>query len=332
MRDYAERHPVVAYVVLCYAITWSVWFAIPLVSDGEWTAIKIFIGVGMGPGLAAVLLDRLRGTAGRIDGRWWKYFILVAVPVALLNLSSVLTGDAARAPEFVEAAPLPLCFTAFLGVLLTSIVSGVIFASAAVSRTRWLGSIADWRTRRGWTLFALLFPPALMLLAIALAALTGDEVTAPRPAGLTSAAWLGFIGRSFLFSLLVVGIGEETGWRGWMLPQLLRRFSPLLSSIVVGVVWGFWHLPLYIIGAYDGHPSQVVELLFMGPLLATLYTWLWLRSGGKLLPAIILHATSNNVARMLPNAAPFSGLLLAFIIGAVAIDRLWRRRSGPEVQ
>lgn len=53
-----------------------------------------------------------------------------------------------------------------------------------------------------------------------------------------------------LFTLLVVAVGEEAGWRGWMLPEL-QRFSPWLSSVLPGFVWSLWHLLLFLNGQYD---------------------------------------------------------------------------------
>lgn len=100
-----ERRPVITYVVLCYAITWSVWFAIPLFAPGPWTLIKILTGIGLGPGMAAVLLDRARGNAGPIGAKWWTYFAVVFLIVAAVNISSLLTGDGQRASEFLTAVP-----------------------------------------------------------------------------------------------------------------------------------------------------------------------------------------------------------------------------------
>jgi hypothetical protein len=66
MTSLFQKHPVVTFLILCYGISWSVWFAILLVTDGPWAILETLVGVGMGPGLAAVLLDRRRGNAGRI--------------------------------------------------------------------------------------------------------------------------------------------------------------------------------------------------------------------------------------------------------------------------
>ncbi|MGA9421076.1 MAG: hypothetical protein WBW61_01870, partial [Rhodanobacteraceae bacterium] len=82
-----------AYVVLCYGITWPIWFAVPLIAGSNWTMGKMVTGAGFGPALAAIVLDRVLGTGGKIGtGKWWAYFTIVFVVVALLDLSSLITG------------------------------------------------------------------------------------------------------------------------------------------------------------------------------------------------------------------------------------------------
>src|SRR5574337_857223 len=49
-----------------------------------------------------------------------------------------------------------------------------------------------------------------------------------------------------LFYLLTTGpLGEELGWRGFALPRLLKRFNPFVASLVLGAIWGVWHLPSF---------------------------------------------------------------------------------------
>ena len=54
---FVDRYPIWSFIILCFAITWGVWFTIPVFAGDNWTLIKVLTGVGVGPGLAAVLLD-----------------------------------------------------------------------------------------------------------------------------------------------------------------------------------------------------------------------------------------------------------------------------------
>lgn len=324
------RHPVLSYLILAFAISWSIWFAIPLVSGGNWTTIKIMVAIGMGPGLAAVFLDRFRGTAGPIDGRWLRNFSLVTLAVAAINVSSLVTGDARLASELATAEAPGLTAAGLVAAILAASVCGFIFASAAASRSPALSSIARWRAPLRWWVIAGLLPATLLTISYAIALLIGEELPDPIRGGMPALAWSAFIARSILFTLLVVGIGEEPGWRGWMLPELQKRFSPLLSSIIVGAVWGFWHFPLFINGAYPGPPDAVVEYIFLGPLVGLLFTWVYNRTGGNLLLAIVLHTAVNNSQRVLPTTTLYPVLIVGVIVAVVFSDRMWRRRANGD--
>jgi membrane protease YdiL (CAAX protease family) len=206
-----------------------------------------------------------------------------------------------------------------IGALLAAAVCAFIFASAAASKAPALHSIVQWRAPLRWWAIAAFLPAALLGISLVIARITGDAV----PPLATPPA---FVIRSILFTLLVVGIGEETGWRGWMLPELQKRFSPLSSSLLVGVVWGLWHFPLFAIGAYPGGPDAVLEYLFLGPLIAILFTWFYNRTGGIVLLTILLHTAINNSQRLLPTTTLFPILLTTLIVAVLVTDRMWRRR------
>ena len=93
--------------------------------------------------------------------------------------------------------------------------------------------------------------------------------------------------------LVFTSLGEETGWRGYLLPVLLRKFTPLRASGILGLFWALWHLPLFSI---PGTPQSSIPFgYFAANLVAfsVLYTALFLRTGGSLLPALLLHTTTD---------------------------------------
>jgi uncharacterized protein len=315
-----SRRPVLSYIALCYAITWGVLFSLPFIVGSDWSSLKVAVGAAMGPGLAAILLDRTRG--GR---RVWPLFLLIATIVLALLLSILITGDASRADELRKVLPPGLTPIGIGTAIAAAVICGTIFASAARSRNPILSSVTRWRVPLRWWAVAL-FLPATLLGAGWLAERAFGEVPGdPLMGGLPLATWSWFTARAVLFTFLVVGIGEEVGWRGWMLPELQKRFSPLTSSILLGLVWGFWHLPLFIIGVYPGGPESIVEYLVFGPLLSILFTWLFNRTGGNLLLCMAVHAAVNNSSRFIPGSAVFPVLLIGFIIAVIVRDRMWVR-------
>lgn len=317
-----RNRPVLAYVLLCYAITWGVLFALPFIVGRDWSLLKAAVGMAMGPGLAAIVLDRSR--SGRPT---WPLFVLIASIVLAIELSILITGDARSADEFRKVVPPGLTPISIGSAIAAALVCATIFASAARSANPILSSVTRWRVPLRWWAVAL-FLPAVLLGAGWLAERAFGEVPGdPLMGGLPFATWSWFTARAVLFTFLVVGIGEEVGWRGWMLPELQKRFSPLTSSILLGLVWGFWHFPLFVIGVYPGGPESVVEYLVFGPLLAILFTWLFNRTGGNLLLCMALHAAINNSPRFIPGSAVFPVLLLGFIVAVIVRDRMWVRRT-----
>ncbi len=104
--------------------------------------------------------------------------------------------------------------------------------------------------------------------------------------------------RTILFSLsagLLVSLflrgamGEELGLRGFVLPRLQARMTPFNASIVIGTLWGFWHLPVLL---NRDLASTLTYLLFVYTT-TFLFTWLFNHTSGSLIPVLLLHATIN---------------------------------------
>jgi membrane protease YdiL (CAAX protease family) len=104
----------------------------------------------------------------------------------------------------------------------------------------------------------------------------------------------------FWITLVVVNIltgptGEEAGWRGYALPKLLERYSPLKSGILLGIVWNFWHLPLWLTIGYSGLNLLYYIFFFSVGLisLSVLMTWIYCRTSASLVPMVIIHFSFN---------------------------------------
>jgi NAD(P)-dependent dehydrogenase (short-subunit alcohol dehydrogenase family) len=138
-------------------------------------------------------------------------------------------------------------------------------AVAAVLVTAWtmgrpgihdlLARMARWRVPPRWWLAAL-SPAAFLGLALIAMAAAGKPL--PGVADFGRFSGIPAIGLAGVLLLITVGaLGEETGWRGYALPQLQRRFSPLTSSLIIAVLWFGWHLPqFFVIATYrDSSPA-----------------------------------------------------------------------------
>jgi len=88
-------------------------------------------------------------------------------------------------------------------------------------------------------------------------------------------------------------LGEEFGWRGFALPRLLSRRSPMAAALILGAIWFAWHLPTFFIPTLS--QSQLsIPLFFVNSLaLSVLMTWLYIRTNGDLLLMIVVHVMAN---------------------------------------
>jgi hypothetical protein len=94
-------------------------------------------------------------------------------------------------------------------------------------------------------------------------------------------------------------LGEELGWRGFLLPEMQKRFPAIVSALIVGVIWFAWHIPLFFapIGtAVSGSPvtveSVTIFLVFV-LCLSCIYTWMFNRAGGSALITLLIHFSIN---------------------------------------
>jgi membrane protease YdiL (CAAX protease family) len=132
--------------------------------------------------------------------------------------------------------------------------------------------------------------------------------------------------------LLLGPLGEELGWRGYLLPALQSRVGALTASAIIGAIWAFWHLPLVWM------PSQAVSHipfpLFLVSLagLSIIYTWLSNSTRGNLLLAILLHAQLNvmtNLWQVLPNVPSAARILMLLSVVGTGLSLLLVLVYGP---
>lgn len=93
--------------------------------------------------------------------------------------------------------------------------------------------------------------------------------------------------------LAVLIVGEEVGWRGFALPHLLERRSALWSGVAVGIAWALWHLPNFYLPGFPHRGLPFTAFFLMIVSFSILFTWLYLRTQGSLLIAVVFHAALN---------------------------------------
>jgi len=120
--------------------------------------------------------------------------------------------------------------------------------------------------------------------------------------------------------------GEEYGWRGYLLPRLLP-LGEVRASVLIGVIWGVWHLPLLLAGLnYPGVNIWLATIVFIFVTvgLSFTYTWFYVASSGSVLVAAVFHASTNNFSDTFWVPPLFSGVnpIVPSLVGAVLIMTL----------
>jgi membrane protease YdiL (CAAX protease family) len=255
-----RRHPVVAFVILAYALSWWAWF-------------------------------------------WYR-------------------AD----PENVGAPILPI------GPLIaTAVLLPLISGWAGVKEL--VGRILLWRVGWRWYAIVLGLPVLLTLSAVGLNLLFGAQVLTEFE--LPDVANLAI---RFVFIFFWIGLGEEPGWRGFVLPRLLVGRTALLAALILGLIHMVWHLPLYG-REYDA--ANVVPWGISVFCFSIVICWVYLHTGGSILMPMLMHASNNTIAvvwRMFEGGDQlrlwwiWSGLwvVATLIVIAVTGPELRRSRAGQE--
>lgn len=197
-------------------------------------------------------------------------------------------------------------FLAWIGMFGPAIAGLVVtaFCDGKAGLERLLAGMLRWRVPWGGYLFALGVPLAL---------LAGTILLHDGPAEML--AWAGrlpgrlpiLLGVSIL--MILPTAGEEIGWRGFALPRLQERQGPLVASVLVGVLWGIWHIPAALDPTYvlNRMPLPLSAAVFIVSTtgFAFLYTWLWNYAGQSLLLMCLFHSFYNTLNGVFSAAYPY---------------------------
>ena len=175
------------------------------------------------------------------------------------------------------------------------LIAAVVVAALAGGRRQLrdlLAQLTRWRVHPLWYVVALLGPILIGGLTAALTVAAGAP--APNPGSDTD--WMSIM-VTLGSTIVIVGLFEELGWRGFALPRLQRRQPALQAALVLGAIWALWHLPELISDPSGQRPPVqfVLGILAQSVVLA----WLYNSTNASLPIVILFHATLNTTGRLL---------------------------------
>lgn len=165
---------------------------------------------------------------------------------------------------------------ALAAIIMAAILSGRSGVKDLLKR------VVRWRVRVRWYVVALGLPAVLALAAAGLAVVLGAS----------SSVQVGTLS-IFDFVIFVVIVGEELGWRGFALPNLLQKHSALPASLILGVLWSIWHLPTFLVPGTPQYGKSIIAFVFMTTVYSVLLCWIFVHTAGSVLIATLAHGAMN---------------------------------------
>ena len=239
----------------------------------------------------------------------WIPYILSENGLGVLHFSFPQLLGTSQLAGVLPGAYLGPIFSAYLVTRITDGKSGV---------RQWAGRLKRFRVRWYWYVTVPLAVPAV--LTVSAMALTDQS-----PAALPASVLIAYV-PMLLLQMVTTGLAEEPGWRDFALPRLQRRFGPLGGTLILGPLWGIWHLPLFL-SEWGGwpHVTPMMPVVFVATCVtfSIVMTWVFNRTGESLPLAMLLHTSVNTfssiaLGTLFPNL-PTADFSTSFLLGSTAV-------------
>ena len=243
-------------------------------------------------------------------GFTWLFWISEALAARGLLGSSILV-------DFLLGPRNPAAWGPFVGAILLTFW-----------HQRWKGVLrllkksVDYKFAKKWWIPTILLCPIIIGGALLIAALAGESIP--------ELYWMSnptLILVNFVVILFTGGpLQEDFGWRGYALPRLQGWLTALVSIIILGFMWGLWHLPYFFIGTELTYAYGIIPQVITAILLSILLTWLFNNTGGSILVSLTFPNMFNLSNDMFPALRTQLGspLFIAFFItAAIIVVAIW---------
>lgn len=240
------------------------------------------------------------------------WFYILAFGISWIGWIPTVIGSQGIAPLVHPSFQFLLILAAVGPALAAVMVTQAAYGRVQVGNL--LKALIQWRVGLGWYLVAVLGPLGLLLGAQGVTKVFGLSTTSPAPQGDLVPLALS----AFVMSLLS-NPWEEVGWRGFALPHLQKHFPAWVATLIVGVLWGVWHLPLFF---WKGNP--ISEYPFLPWFISTvagafIYTWLYNSTHGSLLPVTLFHIALNTLGVVISGVSILALAILNVLVALVLV-------------
>ncbi len=229
----------------------------------------------------------------------WKYFLLTFAYSWILWIPSVLDGIGLNLPFNVAGYSTVVVIIGAFAPLLAALTL-VAREGGREGLKAFFRNAFDFHIKPLYLVLALALPLIIHLISHYLALAVGLDVARTLfPAEISVSPVI--LAIPYFFLMLVLGGGqEEFGWRGYAQEPLQNQLGVIPASLIIGVIWGIWHLPLWFM-AGDLHSAySFIAFVMMTTSISLIYAWLYNSSGKKLIVVLFFHAMNNTAAPLIP--------------------------------
>jgi membrane protease YdiL (CAAX protease family) len=324
LTDWIRRNQLAAFFILTFSITWGLGFSYGgVLLRGQFLLFPLVAIATCGPALAGIIITALTNTEPKqgTNRAFWSAFFVAWVLSALVFLTHITLLNII--PFSLEA----------VGFGLVSVMPVAFVISMACSRIpavkRYLSSLIRLREVWGWALVGLVLIPGLVPLSLVISSLLGRQSISDLRFPESGLTLIGLVAVRFLYQIFFFNAtGEEVGWRGFALPRLQARTSPLIAALIIALFWAPWHFFLW---QAEGSPVLTWQYWlerYVGTILPSVFiVWICNRAQGSILVAGITHAAVNTAEAFIPiedGQILYLTCLVAALVMILA-DRMWKK-------
>ena len=318
--NWIKCHQIAAFFLITFAISWGLGFSWnAIIKYEQYLLLPLAFVTACGPGLAGIIISAVTNNQPKKGSRktFWIAFLVAWLISGLVCLANF---------KFYEQGSLsPAAFGLFtISVVPVAFVIASAYSCNPAVRS-YLASLIRLRGVWGWSLVALTLIPALFLISVPVSSYFNKQPIPTDQFPELSLSLLGLVVIKFLYQLFFFNAtGEETGWRGFALPRLQTRTSPLIAALVISVFWVPWHFFLW---QAEGRPvlslGFLIEMYIAHFLLSVLIVWICNRAKGSILVAGIAHAALNTVQAFTPFGSMLLPVLSVAALVLILFDQMW---------
>lgn len=229
----------------------------------------------------------------------WKFFLLTFAYAWILWIPSVLDGIGVKLPfDVTEYSLVVVLIGAFAPMFAAFTLIGKKEGWKGIKT--FIDQALSFKFKLKYLLIALALPLLIHVIAHYLAPVFGFEVANslfPPEVSLPTIV----LAIPYFFLMLLIGGGqEEFGWRGYAQEPLQDEIGVIPASLVIGFIWGIWHLPLWFMKGDMHNAYSFFAFVLMTTSISIIYSWLYNKSGKKLIVVMVFHAMNNTAAPLLP--------------------------------